>query len=49
MVFSDVDNTGDTKTGDDNGGSINMGLVAGIAVGVLALIAIVAFVFMRKK
>ncbi len=49
MVFSDVDNPGVTKTGDDHGGSINMGLVAGIAVGVLALIAIVAFVFMRKK
>ena len=49
MVYSDPSNPGVTKTGDDNGGSINMGLVAGIAVGVVAVIAILGFVFLRKR
>ena len=49
MVYSDPASPGITKTGDDNGGSINMGLVAGIAVGAIAVVAIVAFVFLRKK
>ena len=49
MICSDVDSPAVTKTGDGNEGSINVGLVAGVAVGVIAVIAILAFVLLRKK
>ena len=49
MICSDVDNPEVTTMGDDDGGSLNIGLVAGVAVGVIAIIAILAFVFLRKK
>ena len=49
MICSDVDNPGVTTMGDDEGGSLNIGLIAGVTVGVIAVIAILGFIFLRKR
>ena len=49
MFCSDVNNPAVTTMDDNNGGSLNIGLVAGIAVAVVAVVAILGFVFLRKR